>query len=1240
MASLLQWAKKRLQDVEHTVGNVAHDVTHNPVTDVIGRDVVQPVGQAVSNVAPAVPDIVNTALHTADQFHVPTIPQATGKFLTTVAPHIPTFSPTSPLRFANNAIINPIKQTDTNVGKLLQGHNPYRGSTKQQAGQALQDITNVASVLPIGRGAEIAVKGAPLIPRIAEGAKLGAKAGAAFGGAQGLSQSLKTNQNLPQTLKNVGINTAIGGAGGAVLGGGAPIVVKGVEKAVVDRTPLNEVGGIKRPSLPNGKPPKTPLTPEATPKVSGQGSGMVHGKTPSMTARVMQDNLTPPQVSENLGGHYIVKPNKQTLAKATQEINANPEAAVSRILGPKYKPTTHNHAVAMLLAEKARTAGNYDQMTNILERVGNEASNPGQAIQILSQWGKSTPTGIVKYAQKVVREGHALPDGTPTKNLTADQAKQFGNRMEQIQKMAEGRDKNLATASLLQDIHNLAPASVGSKLRNTLYYAQLLNPKTAIRNIGGNTIFGGAENLSDTLGAPIDKALSLITKKRTVYAPDISGQVKVGIRGAKEAAQEAKLGVNLSGTTGQYEAYGRPPAFNNPVGRGLDTALAVELSTPDRFALSGAQYQSLKNQLRASGVDKKLLTPDKIWAAKLGKDVGIPVDQNMIERAGELGKYRTFQDNSVPAKIMTGLKSTLNLGKSFGAGNFVMNYPKTPGNLLARGLDFSPAGFIKTAIELGKPAFGRGFNQEQFVRSLSRSLTGSVGLVGTGAALNQLGIISGRPDPNKNVNAADKLLGLGQYKINTSALKRFIVSGLKPSAAKLRPGDTLVSYDWAQPASFALTMGANINQTKGTNKGAVAKISNSLGKGAGEIVDAMNSLAEQPVLQGLQTLTGSSGAGLTTGLIQTAASAPSGFVPTILNQINQLIDNTSRSSYSPNPLVSGIKKVEAKIPGIASTLQPQVNVLGQPAERYQGGTNNPLNVFLNPAFVSKYAPQNVLDEAVRLQNSTSETKQFPKQVAYSQKVNGKNQQLTPEQLTQLQTFVGQNAGSQLSKIIQSQQYKSANDTEKVNMLSSALTSISQAGRAVVLGNKSKLTANAASVASGGDVVVGQASDPKTKYQQALAAFNRDQSTYSQVRKDKEQQKLAKLKVASSYSQDVLDLYGESKSKTYNYITTHNDGKKLADQLLAYDKALYDAGLSSSLKYKNGLAPAAKGSRRTARGGSKSSKTPFITTGFKTASQLKIPKPPKGVAIKTPKYKKTTVKKIATKKIPVTKRKLA
>jgi hypothetical protein len=801
-----------------------------------------------------------------------------------------------------------------------------------------------------------------------------------------------------------------------------------------------------------GKPPTGPRSAAgATPEPGGQPS--------QFTTRMKQDQRIPAKVRKDLTGNYGPITNADTLKAVTAKINADPEGSLAHVLGKDYKPTTNDHAMAMLLAEQARKEGNYGKMSSILQRVGEEAHSPGQAVQILSQWGKTTPEGLVKYAQRIAKS--PLPDA---------QAQHFAQAMEQINKMPEGRDKLIATAQLMKEVANVNPTGAGDKLRALLYYAQLLNPKTAIRNVGGNSIFGAAENVSDAVAAPLDAVKHIVTgKPRSVYMPDLMGQFKAGVMGAKDAAQESVKGVNLSGMGGQTGAYAqRATAFNNPVGRTLDKTMALELSVPDRFAYSATEFQSLKNQLRAAGAPSKLLTPENIRLAKEGKDVGLTMTPDMLERASQLGKYRTFQDDSIPATVLMNLKKGLNIGQSFGAGNFALNYPKTPGNLLARGLDYSPAGFIKTAIDIAKVPMGKDVPPGTITRDLSRALVGQVGLVGTGAALNQLGVITGRPDPNKNVTAAEKALGLGQYKINVSALKRLVLSGFDSSQAKLKAGDTLVSYDWAQPLAFSLTMGANFNETKGTDKGLVGKISASLGKGAGEIVDATNSLAEQPVVQNLTKL-GGNGAGLAQGALQVATSAPASFIPTILNQINQLTNNTTRSTYDPSPFGSMGRQVLNKIPGLSENLQPQIGPLGQPNERYQGGSNNAANVFLNPAFVSHYQPNQVLDEASRLQGSTGSTGQFPKIVANNQTVNGQNIRLSPKQVTDLQKFVGTTAATQLPKIISDPGYQAASDTDKAKILTNALSDASSAGKKVILGDLNTTSTNTNKIGAKGQL---------------------------------------------------------------------------------------------------------------------------------------------------------------------------
>ena len=181
-------------------------------------------------------------------------------------------------------------------------------------------------------------------------------------------------------------------------------------------------------------------------------------------------------------------------------------------------------------------------------------------------------------------------------------------------------------------------------------------------------------------------------------------------------------------------------------------------------------------------------------------------------------------------------------------------------------------------------------------------------------------------------------------------------------------------------------------------------------------------------------------------------------MPTLLSQINQLTDNTSRSTYDPNPAIQGVNMVKAKIPGLAQTLQPQVGTMGQANERYQGGSNNPFNVFLNPAFVGTYNADNVQKEITRLENTTGQTSQYPAIIKNTQKVNGQNIQLTPQQVTDMQSLQGQMTQEAYTKIMSEPAYARLSDTDKVKRLQNIITQANQIARSQVLGDDNGRTA--------------------------------------------------------------------------------------------------------------------------------------------------------------------------------------
>lgn len=112
-------------------------------------------------------------------------------------------------------------------------------------------------------------------------------------------------------------------------------------------------------------------------------------------------------------------------------------------------------------------------------------------------------------------------------------------------------------------------------------------------------------------------------------------------------------------------------------------------------------------------------------------------------------------------------------------------------------------------------------------------------------------------------------------------------------------------------------------------------------------------------------------------------------------------------------------------------------------------------------------------------------------------------------------------------------------------------------------------------------------DAEYRYWQAKYENDKANGKVSKIEEIKWQYNLKKDKVGSKYSKDTRDLYSLAKYKIADYLGTSKDGKKLANELLAYDKALYDSGVTKYLKFRNGFASSSGGSRGGSRGGKRS-----------------------------------------------------
>jgi len=884
------------------------------------------------------------------------------------------------------------------------------------------------------------------------------------------------------------------------------------------------------------------------------------------TSQIVQANtpLTAKELNQIIDEvPYMVRPQKSVLKLAVKDFNKNPGQALATALVPAKKALTDKQTAdrLVLLAHHLRqgegeVAG---QITKALAPGGTETA---RGLAMFNAINRTTPSGAFHWATK-------LGADSPT-------AMKFYRRAVDIEKIPKGREKDLARAVLLRDTALLDTSSGGEKAQMSLYLAQLLNAKTAARNIGGNIIANIGQNVADVIGTSLDAVVSAVTRKpRSTYFPNLITQAKGLGRGVKEGFQEAKLGVSLGGES----KYGyRAGVFKGRVGKNLEKGLGFVLGVADKGFRRAAYDQKLKNLMKGAKVQKPT--------------------RELMRKADEYATNMVFEDEGLLARGAIKLKKdVLNAGKEFGVGSIVLNYPRIPANLVNMAIDFSPGGLIKGLVDVAKPLVRKGaFNKDLFVRNVSRGITGTGGLVGTGAMLHKLGIITTDENKeNRDLGALQKSTGLGKYKINVSALKRYVLGGFETDDAKLQVGDQLVSYDWAQPLAISLAMGANLDEAN-SQTGGKDKLKVALGGTIGNAAAGVETLTEQPLLQGVQRLVGNRG-GLIQGVAATAQAAPSAFIPALVRQARQLTDNTARNTYDPTFGGKVVATIENAIPGLSKRLSPQVSPLGDVNEVYPQGGNNPFNVAVNPAFVSNFKPNEVTGEVTRLYNETGDKKIVPNPISGTQNIGGKSLILDPEQYSRLQTIYGQTNKRLLSNLFNSPEYQQADDGLKAKLVSNSVSDALRAAKLQLFGGTGKK--NEETIKAGGI----------PDYSGTIKADKREN-------------------IQTKFDQSVIDLYAKSKTEIATQLANNPNKDQVYSQLQQYDNALSTAGLIKTPKFKTGLTAQKSGRKSTGR--PRGRPRGSGRSGSKRTAKLKLSKAPRAPKLKIAKSRIRKVKKFRTK----------
>ena len=732
--------------------------------------------------------------------------------------------------------------------------------------------------------------------------------------------------------------------------------------------------------------------------------------------------------------YYAPVTNADTLAKAFNNLNENGQNATYEWYAkPTDNATAEDVATGWILLKQYADKGDTQGMVNVAKKMRDMGTKAGQTVQAFNILSRLTPEGMVAYTQGELQDAYNEMVKGKTKKWIEQHKGDFDLSQEEVAFImdtmqnlpVENPDTNnyerKVALGQIQKIFTDKIPSEGGKIKAWMRISMLFNPKTQVRNVAGNVGIVPVNAFSDFLGSKVDAIVAKKTGVRTLGNPNVKSYLKGAGQGLYQSYNDFKLGINTRGIEGSKFEFGEGNSFNNKgLGKALnrtENILNFVMDAGDRAFSQGSFVNSLNNQMVLNGVD----TPT----------------QEMIDIATQEALSRTWNDDNEYTRFVLGIRNGLNkVGtKSYGLGDVLIPFAKTPANLTKAIVDYSPVGLVnaikegnnlKNAIETGQFT---AMQQHKFVDDLGKALAGTM-LYVIGYALAKAGIATGEADDDKDV-------------------KNFMKNSLGINSYSIKIGDKSFTYDWAQPVATPIAIMTNLNKVNKENPDA-----STLEKALNAVNIGTNQIMEQSFMESLNEVLNGNGE-ITERIQKALLDLPARAVPTFSKQIADLVDSTQRTSFEyGKPLQSSINAVKAKIPFASKTLTPVVDTLGNEVKRY-GGENNLFNVFLNPSNMNKGQLSQAGKEIYNVYMQTGDTKVFPVTAPYYINYKGDKITMTSKQKADYQRIAGKYTEEVIKKLLSNDSYNSLTNEEKAEVLTNVVNDSNSKAKKDVLNIENK-----------------------------------------------------------------------------------------------------------------------------------------------------------------------------------------
>lgn len=729
----------------------------------------------------------------------------------------------------------------------------------------------------------------------------------------------------------------------------------------------------------------------------------------------------------NNGFSYKPKKDKQSLEKAINVIeNYGIDPALAQwqeVVDGRRSAEKDDIVLAETLYINAERTGDTELASKLAAEIAAEGTRMGQGIQALRLLKKATKEGRVYYIRKSVEYVKQELQGR-----MGDKAKDISIPDELIQEYMDAQGKAAEDEALDKIYTRVAeqiPPTLNDRITAWRYFAMLGNPKTHLKNMLGNVLFGGLYKGSNQVSALIQRAaLAEADRTRSFVKDDAARDF------AKADWEEVKGILSGDKYNSAYTSVQRKVQenslgiFNRPAKFSSD-----KMNQADTWAKKGQYISSMARLITARGWDPANLTKEQLETARSHAILD-------AQRA-------TFTEASDLADTLSKLEQK---GKAWNVAiGATMPFKGVPINISKQGFNFSAPGLLKSlSYDLYKVKKGERTAAEA-IDHISQGLTGT-SIAALGFFLASQGILNGMDSDDEKERLLDEASGEQEYSLDLEVL-----------GDKLGLDGPAYTYtiDWMAPAVLPLFFGAEVYQ-------GIMDAAKELGEddfppskafeiGLNAVVKTFEPMMNMTVVSGISDVIRAAAFNQNNAPVGIATEMVEGFmgqfVPTFLGQIARTIDDTRRSTFGDkNKGFTGFQKFIQqqgnKMPGLSQKNVPYLNVWGE-TEDTGNMLLRALENVVSPGYIAKKTGGSTEAELKRLHDAGHEGV-LPGMVEKSAKINDKY--VTADQWVDMQTTRGKTAKAVLDSFIGTEQYNAMTDDERAKFVKKVLEYGSNMGK--------------------------------------------------------------------------------------------------------------------------------------------------------------------------------------------------